>query len=73
MSLGRGDTIHIPSGDRAGYWNVQGVWSDGPIIITRASDATGSSVFRPNAASLIAMGARKVSVDPIGRVRPAGD
>jgi hypothetical protein len=28
---------------------------------------------RPNPASLLEMGARKVTVDPIGRVRPAHD
>jgi CRISPR-associated endonuclease Csn1 len=73
MSLAPGDTLHIPAGDRAGYWVVEGVWAAGPIIIVRASDAAGTSVFRPRAESLLATGARKVSVDPIGRVRPAND
>jgi CRISPR-associated endonuclease Csn1 len=39
----------------------------------RANDATGESVTRPNASSIVAAGARKISVDPIGRVRPAND
>ncbi|MBV8971696.1 MAG: type II CRISPR RNA-guided endonuclease Cas9 [Sphingomonadaceae bacterium] len=73
MSLVPGDTLRIADGERAGFWTVQGVWAAGPIIITRSTDATGTTVFRPTAGSLLAMGARKVSVDPIGRVRASND
>ena len=73
MSLASGDTVYISGGERVGYWTIQGVWAAGPIIITRSNDATGETVFRPTAGSLIAMGVCKVSVDPIGRVRPAND
>jgi CRISPR-associated endonuclease Csn1 len=73
MSLSPGDMVHIPEGERAGYWTVEGVWAAGPIVIVRANDATGTSVFRPRADSLLATGARKISVDPIGRVRRAND
>jgi len=54
-----------------GIRNVQGVWAAGPIILWRSADATGASVFRLNAASIVGAGARKIAVDPIGRVRPA--
>lgn len=73
MSLAPGDTLRIEAGDRSGYWTVQGIWSSGQIVIHRGTDAVGASVFRPTASSLLALGARKVSVDPIGRVRPAND
>lgn len=73
MSLAPGDTLHIVEGKRAGYWTVQGVWAAGPIIIVETNDAMGTSVFRPRAESLLSMGAVKVSIDPIGRVRPAND
>ena len=73
MSLAPGDTLHFDSGKLAGYWVVQGVWAAGPIVLNRAEDATGATVFRPIASSIVRDGGRKVSVDPIGRVRPARD
>lgn len=73
MSLAQGDTLSFPDGKLQGLWIVQGVWSAGPIVLWRAEDATGSSVFRPTAASILKSGGRKVSVDPIGRIRPARD
>jgi CRISPR-associated endonuclease Csn1 len=73
MSLSRGDALHFPNGKMQGVWIVQGVWAAGPIVLWRANDATGESVTRPNASSIVAAGARKISVDPIGRVRPAND
>jgi len=73
MSLAQGDTLSFPDGKLKGLWIVQGVWSAGPIVLWRAEDATGSSVFRPTAASILKSGGRKVSVDPIGRIRPARD
>lgn len=73
MSLATGDALYFPAGKMEGYWIVQGVWAAGPIVLRRALDATGDSVVRPNAASIIRAGARKVSIDPIGRVRPAND
>jgi CRISPR-associated endonuclease Csn1 len=73
MSLAQGDALSFPDGKLKGLWIVQGVWSAGPIVLWRAEDATGSSVFRPTAASILKSGGRKVSVDPIGRIRPARD
>jgi CRISPR-associated endonuclease Csn1 len=75
MSLSQGDTLEFPEGDHKGFRVVQSVWSSG-VVETRAHiDATKDkdAVWRPNANSLIKMGARKISVDPIGRVRKASD
>ena len=73
MSLSPGDTLHFPTGKMQGYWVVKGAWSAGPIVLWRADDAKGTSVTRPIAASILRDGGRKVSVDPIGHVRPACD
>jgi CRISPR-associated endonuclease Csn1 len=73
MSLAPGDTIRFNDGERKGDWVVQGIWAAGPIVLWSALDATGSTVFRPNAASIVKSGAVKLAVDPIGRVRPARD
>ncbi len=73
MTLAQGDTLFFPEGKLAGLWIVQGVWSAGPIVLWRAEDTTGASVFRPTASSILKSGGRKVSVDPIGRIRPARD
>jgi CRISPR-associated endonuclease Csn1 len=73
MSLAQGDTLSFPDGKLKGLWIVQGVWAGGQIVLWRAEDAIGSSVFRPTAASILKSGGRKVSVDPIGRIRPARD
>lgn len=73
MSLSRADALQFPDGKMKGIWIVQGVWAAGPIVLWRAEDATGATVTRPNASSIIAAGARKIAVDPIGRARPAND
>lgn len=74
MSLGPGEMVHVPSGDRPGYWVVVGVWANGQIVLQTHTDATGNAtVQRPRAGPLLRDGMRKVSVDPIGRVRPARD
>ncbi len=73
MSLAQGDTLHFPDGKLNGLWIVQGVWAAGPIVLWRAEDATGTSVFRPTAASILKSGGRKVAIDPIGRIHSAHD
>lgn len=73
MSLAQGEILAFPDGKLKGLWVVQGVWSAGPIVLWRAEDATGATVFRPTAASILKSSGRKVSVDPIGRIRPARD
>ncbi|MBK8908133.1 MAG: type II CRISPR RNA-guided endonuclease Cas9 [Rhodospirillales bacterium] len=73
MSLAPGDALQLTEGNKAGCWIVQGAWSNGQIVVENANDAAHATTNRPNAASLLARGARKVAVDPIGRVRPAND
>lgn len=73
MSLAPGDAIQIPDGPKRGIWIVQGVWANGPIVLLRMTDAVGITVVRPNASSLVKDHAQKISIDPIGRIRPARD
>lgn len=73
MSLAQGDMLEFPEGKPKGLWVVQGVWASGQIVLWRAEDATGASIFRPTAGSILKSGGRKVAVDPIGRIRPARD
>lgn len=73
MSLAQGDTLYFSQGSMSGYWSVQSIWSAGPIVLHRTEDSEGVTVTRPVAASILRDGGRKVSVDPIGRVRPAND
>ncbi len=73
MSLSRGDTLQFPEGKMHGLWIVQGVWASKQIVLWRATDATGATVTRPKAASIVAAGAHKMSVDPIGRKHLAND
>lgn len=73
MSLSQGETVQFPDGNLKGLWVVQGVWAGGPIVLWRAEDSTGASVFRPTAGSILKSGGRKVSVDPVGRISPARD
>lgn len=73
MSLAQGDAIEFPEGEHAGIRIVQSLWASGVVVTLSHTDAEGSSVWRPSAGSIIAGSARKISVDPIGRIRPAQD
>ncbi len=73
MSLAAGETIKVPTGVKAGLWIVSGVWANGQIVIEAANDADHKTTTRPAPSALIKDQAVKVSIDPIGRVRPARD
>ncbi len=73
MSLAPGDALEFPGGDRQGVWIVQGAWASGQIVLERATDAGHATTTRPNPGALLKENVRKLSVDPIGRIRPAGD
>ena len=73
MSLAAGEAIEIPNGEFNGIWIVNGVWANSQIVLTRHEDAVGATKWQPRAASLLRHGARKISIDPIGRKRPAND
>jgi hypothetical protein len=75
MSLSLGDTFFIPQGERAGYWTVKSIAGNGQVFCKPINDADPSSkgLWGPSPAPLLRLGARKVSVDPIGRVYFAND
>lgn len=75
MSLSPGDTLEFPARHSSAvtYRIVTSIWAAGPIVLQDHTDATDKVWKRPIASSLLAMGARKVVVDPIGRVRLAHD
>jgi CRISPR-associated endonuclease Csn1 len=73
MSLAAGDVIKFPEGHtHAGLRTVTSVWSSGVVVTEAINDAEGHP-WRPSIGSIVNSGAVKVSVDPIGRVRPARD
>ena len=73
MSISLGDTVYIDSGEKAGYWVANGLSANGQIFLFRPEDASGDSKWTPRVNTLCKENARKVSIDPIGRVRPAND
>ena len=73
MSLSPGDALQFPEGDKTKVRIVESVWALGPIVMLDHNDAKGETRYRPNASSIVNQGARKLSVDPIGRVHPAND
>lgn len=87
MSLSAGDAIEFPSGDKKGIWIVQGAWANGQVVVVRHTDARPSTLteakrlgvgekreeFLPSVGGLIQRGAKKIAIDPIGRIRPAND
>jgi len=74
MALGIGEILAFPNKDMPpSYRVVRGVWANGQVEL-QDHHTSGREIWsRPKAASLIRIGARKVRVDPIGRVTPAND
>lgn len=75
MSISLGDTVRIPAGEKAGFWVANILSANGQIFFRRAEDAspTGDTKWGPNPNTLLKAKAEKVSIDPIGRIRPAND
>ena len=73
MSLSPGDSLQLTRNGETGLKIVESVWSAGPVVMVDHDDAEGATVFRPGAKTIVSSGGKKVSVDPIGRVRPAND
>jgi CRISPR-associated endonuclease Csn1 len=74
MSLSSGDSIQFTSGDYLGVWIVISIWADGRVEIKAANDAGTSGKKRTTLSpSKLLTHGRKISVDPIGRIRPAND
>lgn len=75
MSLAKGDIVTL-SDERANHWVVREIKSNGQITLVPHYDARPTKqavAFKPTVAGLMKLGPRKVSVDPIGRIRPAKD
>lgn len=74
MSLCLGDTLAFPGPDgRTDYRIVTSLWSGGQIVLADHTAADGTVWSRPGAAAVVKAGGYKVSVDPIGRPKPARD
>ena len=73
MSLSSGDSLQLTRNGETRLKIVESVWSAGPVVMVDHDDAEGATVFRPGAKTIVSSGGRKVSVDPIGRIRPAND
>ena len=77
MSLAAGDTVQFTKekGKPPTLWRVQKIASKGQISLLDVSDASPQepSLFEPTVSGIMSRNAIKVSVDPIGRIRPAND
>ena len=70
------ESIQIDSGERSGLWVVTQIWNSGVLVlcnINASGDSATKPKWRPRAKTLVKEGYRKVSIDPIGNVRPAND
>lgn len=87
MSLSPGDVVEFQKGEDKGLWVVHGLQSEGRPTLARINDARPTTVggaqkqgmngkreiFRPRLGGFMSRQPRKLSIDPIGRVRPAND
>lgn len=87
MSLSPGDVIEFQKGKEQGFWVVHGITSNGRPTLADINDARPTSIkesekrrmdgkrkdFEPRFGGFMSRQPRKLSVDPIGRVRPAND
>src|SRR5215831_7603937 len=77
MSLSAGETIRFAKEKEQSprMWRVQKIASKGQISLLDLTDASPKepSLFEPLVGGIISRNAVKLSVDPIGRIRPAND
>lgn len=87
MTLSPGDIIEFQKGDESGLWVVHGIKSSGRPVLGPLNDARPTTAneahklgmvgkrdeFSPRFNGFMERQPRKLSVDPIGRVRPAND
>ena len=87
MSLSPGDVVEFQEGEEAGLWVMHGINSSGRPALARINDARPASAtaagrlrmdgkretFEPRFGGFMKRRPKKLSVDPIGRVRPAND
>lgn len=75
MSLCKGDMLMMPDSAADGSPDIRvvtGFWASGQVVLQDHRDASGTTTTQPSITTLARKGARKISVDPIGRIRPAG-
>ena len=74
MSLSINDALIFSNSEEDGIWIVKKVSSNGQVFLRRHTDANRVGKFwAPSARTFAEKGAKKISVDPIGRIRPAND
>ena len=73
MSLSPGDSLQTSDNGETNLRVVTGVWSNGQIVMCDNVDAVKATETRPGAKAIVSSNGRKLSVDPIGRIRPAND
>ena len=77
FSISKGDIIEFDD-ERARYWVVRMLASSGQILIVPNNEARRDKdkdaiKFTPSLKNLVEKNVKKISVDPIGRIRPAHD
>lgn len=77
MSLVPGDAIQFSkeAGGKQQIWRVQKIASKGQISLLDHTDSSTEewSLFEPMIGGIVSRGAKKISIDPIGRIRSAND
>jgi CRISPR-associated endonuclease Csn1 len=77
MSLAPGDAVEFAKEkhEPTQIWRVQKIASKGQISLLLHTDASSDewSLFEPMVGGLVLRKARKISIDPIGRIRRAND
>ncbi len=87
MSLSPGDVVEFQEGEKKGLWVIHSIASEGRPTLAKINDARPTSVkeaekqgmdgkrenFQPRFGGFMLRRPRKVSIDPIGRIRPAND
>lgn len=73
MSLSLGDSLELTKASERELRVVTSIWNNGQVVMVDHDDAANATTFRPGPKAIIDNGGRKVSVDPIGRIRPAND
>ena len=74
MSLSINDALVFSNSDDGDIWIVQKLSSNGQVYLRLHTDANKVGKFwAPSVRTFVEKGAKKISVDPIGRIRPAND
>lgn len=73
MSLSPGDALQFPDDNEAKVRVVESIWASRVVVALDHDDAAGTTRWRPNVNSIVRRGAKKLSIDPVGRIRAAND